>query len=215
MTEDLLLAEEWALAVISAKFGGDRLFHDRGNICVAGLLIAELIVDGFVRAGNRENTIVRVEGTAPRSASLASAAMVIDDYGPKITAVLSQMLRAFPRTPRRPWDAALMGLVEAGVIARPGVGSYPSVIDSSSHEVVVSQLRAAVSGYQPFDTRVALLLGISQAAGLLALVGPEGKTRGARNRAQHVLDGSPFDPIVKAIRRQIFVLSLAKGGSGT
>jgi hypothetical protein len=156
-----------------------------------------------------------VEGTAPSPASLASAATAIDDYGPKITAILSQMLRAFPRTPRRPWDAALMGLVEACVIARPGVGSYPSVIDSSSHEVVVSHLRAAVSGDQPVDTRAALLLGISQSAGLLALVGPEGKTRGARKSCPTRSGRFTLDPIVKAIRRQIFVLSLAKGGSGT
>jgi len=79
--------------------------------------------------------------------------------------------------------------------------------------VIVERLRAAAAGDAPLDPRTALLLAMTGPAHLLEVVATErGARRHARRRIDHALDGHPFQPIVKAVRRLIADSEAAAAG---
>ena len=114
----MLLAEELALIAIDEDSGRHALgTRDQLNACLAGLLVAELVLDGAAAPGERKGAVV-VTGEPARGPLLSAAADVIAEKGPKIKAVLSHMSRGLDqRLGLGTWDAVVDGLETAGVLA--------------------------------------------------------------------------------------------------
>ena len=92
-TGGVLLAEELALIAVDEDSGRHALgTRDQLNACLAGLLVAELVLDGAAAPGERKGTVV-VTGEPARGPLLSAVADVIAEKGPKIKAVLSHMSR--------------------------------------------------------------------------------------------------------------------------
>lgn len=204
----MLLAEELALVAIKPDSGR----HEMGtreplNACLAGLLVAELLLDGVVRPLDRDDRIVVVQGRTASSPTLAAAAGVVAEKGPRIKAALSHMSRGLQhQTGMSTWDAVTGGLAEAGVIGPATGGLLPRhpLLDPGARDAIVTRLQAAAAGDGPIEPRTALVLSMTGPAHLLEVVAPERSTRKhARNRIDHALDGSGLEPFTKVVRRLI------------
>ena len=205
----MLLFEELALVAINPASGrppfgvGERL-----NACLAGLLVAELLLEGAARPeSDRDDRIELVEGPEPASASLAAAAGVVAEKGPKIKGVLSGMDRGLHRQlGTGTWPSAVAGLVATGVLA-PTVGglrSHNDILDTAAQAEVVERLQAAAAGDEPLDARTAVLLAMTGPAYLLEVVAPERRTRRhARRRIDDALDRTDLKAITKIVKRLI------------
>jgi hypothetical protein len=208
MVRSLLLAEELALVAVNEDSGR----HRRGarsqlHACLAALLVAELVLDGHAEAGDRAGTFVLTPCRPPKSPTLAAAAHVVAGRGPKIKAVLSHMDRGLrQQLGRSTWDAAILGLIEVAVLA-PAQGRFRprhEVIDRDRRQALLARLRQAGADDRSPEPRTALLLAMTGPAALLATVAPErAGRRHARRRIDHVLDGTPYEPISKAVRQLI------------
>ena len=110
MQQDLLLAEELALVAVNEDTGRHALgLRTNLNACLAGLLVAELVLNGHARPGDGEETLV-LGGGSPGSPTLAAAGRVLVEKGPKIKGVLSHMDRGLTEDlGRGTWDAAISG----------------------------------------------------------------------------------------------------------
>jgi Golgi phosphoprotein 3 (GPP34) len=202
----VLLAEELALVAIDAASGRHALgTRDQLNACLAGLLIAELVLDGAAAPGERKATVVLVDGLRPRPALLAAAAAVIATKGPKIKAVLSHMDRGLEQElGSGTWDAVVAGLVTADVVSPPAGRVRPrhEVTDATARDEIVDRLRHAAAGDDPLDARTALVLSMTGPANLLEIVAPERSGRKhARRRIDHALDSDQLRPIGESVRR--------------
>ena len=204
----MLLAEELALVAIKPDSGR----HDIGtreqlNACLAGLLVAELLLDGAAGPGDREDRIVPVGSRVPTSPILAAAARVVDEKSPKMKAVLSHMSRGLQHHLGLPtWDAVTWGLEQAGVLGPPsgGVRSGHPLLDPAARDAIVARLQAAAASDGPIEARTALVLSMTGPARLLDVVAPERRTRKhARRRIDHALDDSDLEAVGKAVRRLI------------
>jgi hypothetical protein len=203
----MLLVEELALVALSPDSGRHPLgTRDRLNACLAGLLVGELVLEGGAGLAERDG-VVPVEGWATGSATLGAAARVVASKGPRIKAVLSHMNRGLQgELGLGTWDAAVSGLVEAGVVSPAVEGSHPrhDVPGRAARHAVVDRLRAAAAGDEALDPRTALVLSMTGPARLLEVVAPErGARRHARTRIDHALDGSRLHPIGRVVRRLI------------
>ncbi|MGI9033869.1 MAG: GOLPH3/VPS74 family protein [Acidimicrobiales bacterium] len=204
----MLLAEELALVSIKPETGRHALgMGDQLNACLAGLLVAELLMEGLAQPGEDGDTVVLAGQPAPASATLAAAAKVVSEKGPKIKAVLSHMDRGLHQEVGMGiWNAVMSGLVEGGVVG-PSSGSllpHHELVDPAARDQVVSRLRAAAAGDDPIDPRTALVLSMTGPAYLLGVVAPDRHSRGhARQRIDHALDDSNLAPVVEAVRRLI------------
>ncbi|MCA1690847.1 MAG: GPP34 family phosphoprotein [Actinobacteria bacterium] len=216
MRRNLFLAEELALVAINDSGHHALGTRDQLNACLAGLLVAELVFDGHAHRGKGDDTLVLAGGRAPESQTLAAAALVVDEKGPKVKAILSHMDRGLTRhLGHGTRDAAVSGLVEAGVVAEPksGLRTRYDVIDRGRREAIVTRLQGAVAGDGPLQPRTALLLSMTGPANLLEVVAPDrGARRHARHRIDHALEGSPFEPIGKAVRKLIAEAMAAAAG---
>ena len=179
----LLLAEELALLAIDPATGrhgsGDR---DPLNAALAGLLVAELVIEGrarFVDDASRAERMATTTAGPPSSPALAAAQAVLDDRGPKLKPVLRAMSRGLDQQlGTGTWDTAVAGLVAAGKVSAAGEG--------------------------PLDDRTAALLNATGPARLLELVAPNrAGRRHARRRIDHLLDGTPLGAIGTAVRKVI------------
>ena len=154
----MLLAEELALVAVDPGTGRHPLGHrDQLNACLAGLLVAELVLDGVIEPGPGRATVVAATGgEVPSSPILAAAAEVVAEKGPKVKAVLSHMRRGLDqRLGAGTWDALTAGLVAAGVLA-PGDGGLLTrhvVVDAAARDAVVDRLRTAAAGDEVLDVR--------------------------------------------------------------
>lgn len=202
----MLLAEELALVAIDPDSGrhgfGDR---EHLNACLAGLLVAELIIDGMAGPGKGKGTIVLTDSPRPASPLLAAAAEVLDDKGPKIKSVLSGMSRGLDkRLGRDTWDAVTDQLVAAGCLAPPEGGRWERhhVVDPAARDAIIDRLRAAAAGDEPVEVRTAVVLSMSGPANLLEVVAPDRHTRKhARRRIDHALDSGQLQPIGDTVRQ--------------
>jgi Golgi phosphoprotein 3 GPP34 len=186
----VLLAEELVLVAVDP----DRGRHPLGaraalNACLAGLLVAELTLDG---------------GDSPL---LAAAAEVAAERGRKTKAVLSHMDRGLrQRLGLGTWDAAAASLVAAGILG-PAAGSLRSshpLLNQAARDGVVARLREAAAGTFPVDVRTALVLSMCGPASLLEVVAPaRAGRRAARSRIDHVLDGTEYEALAKTVRALI------------
>ncbi len=202
----LLLAEELALLALvpTKEDSGRRTLRatNKLNTCIAGLLVGELMLEGHVRKGARANTVVLVDGNPPTSLTLVGAALFVADYGPKIAEILLEMERNRVRGVGLPWDAAVLGLVEAGVIApQPDrLRSHYELIDPARRDILVSQLHVAASADDPLEPRTALLLAMAGSADQLHVIGAELPADHTARRARHALDGTLLRPLLEAVR---------------
>jgi len=186
----MLMAEELALVAMNPRKRSPGLgMHQHLNACLAGLLLADLVVKRAAALGPKD-TIVLVPGASFFAGTLAGAAQVVVEKGPKIKAILSGMDRGLHRhLGRGTWDAVLAGLSE-GVAGR---------------EEAIERLRAAAASDEHIDQRTALVLSMTGPAHLLELMAPRhgADRRHARDRIDHATDGLPFEAISRAVRKVI------------
>jgi hypothetical protein len=205
----MLLAEELALVALNPESGRPQIGTGEAlNACLAGLLVAELLLDGSVGPGDREDRIVAVPGReGPASPALGAVLEIVAEKGPKMKAVLSHMRRGLEqRLGMSTQEAVFSGLAGAGIVAASTGGLLPKrpVLDRGAWDAVVDRLRAAAQGDGPIDRRTALVLSMTGPAQLLEVVAPERSTRKhARDRIDHALDGSDLEPVGKVVRRLI------------
>lgn len=205
----MLLAEELALVALKPESGRHQIgTGDALNACLAGLLVAELLLEGWIGPGDRDDRLVVVPGRAtPDSPALAAAMDVVAQKGPKMKGVLSHMSRGLEqRIGMSTQDAVFSCLAGAGIVTASTGGLLPKrpVLDRAAWDRVVDRLRAAAQGDGPLDPRTALVLSMTGPAHLLEVVAPERRARRhARNRIDHALDGSDLAPVSKIVRRLI------------
>lgn len=205
----MLLAEELALAAVKPDSGRHQIGTGGAlNACLAGLLVAELLLDGTVGPGDKDDRIVAVAGRpSPSSPALAAALEVVTEKGPKMKAVLSHMSRGLEARLGMPTqEAVFSGLAGAGIVGASTGGLLPKrpVLDRTAWDAVVDRLRAAARSDDPLDPRTALVLSMAGPAQLLEVVAPERRARKhARARIDHALDGSDLEPVGKVVRRLI------------
>jgi hypothetical protein len=204
----MLLCEGLALLALDPGSGRHALgVRAELNACLAGLLVAELVVDGFAAAGGDERDVVP-SGGVPDGTALAAALDVVDRKGPRIKAILSAMDRGLTQhLGTGTWDTAIAGLVAAGVVGAAEGGLRPKheILDPGPGAVLLERLQAAARGQGDGDIRTALLLSMTGPARLLEVVAPQGgrPRREARDRIDHALDGTPVAPIGTIVRKLI------------
>ena len=205
----MLLSEELALVALDPRSGRPALgLRAELNACLAGLLVGQLVVDGFAAPGSGERDLT-LTGTSPESPApaLAAAARIVADKGPRIKAVLSAMDRGLEKElGTGTWDTALAGLMAAGVVGPPDGAVRPrhEILDPTIGEALIARLQAAARGETDGDLRTALLLSMTGPAHLLEVVAPQrGERRQARQRIDHAVDGTNLAPIGKIVRRLI------------
>jgi Golgi phosphoprotein 3 (GPP34) len=209
----MLLSEQLALIAIDPGSGRHGLgIRAELNACLAGLMVAELVVDGFAGGGDRDLVLT---GAAPESPTLAAAARVVADKGPRIKAVLSAMDRGLQRQlGTGTWDTAVAGLMAAGLVgpAEGAIRPKHEIVDPAPGEALVTRLQAAARGEGDGDLRTAMLLSMTGPAQLLELVAPDrGERREARQRIDHALDGTDLEAIGKIVRKLITEAQSAAG----
>ncbi|HUQ40538.1 MAG TPA: GPP34 family phosphoprotein [Acidimicrobiales bacterium] len=205
----MLLAEELALVALKPESGRHQIGTGEAlNACLAGLLVADLLLDGSVGPGDREDRIVAVPGRGSQASPVLGAALdIVAEKGPKMKAVLSHMSRGLEkRIGMSTQESVFSGLAGAGIVGAPtgGLLTKRPVLDRAAWDAVVDRLRAAAQDDGPIDRRTALVLSMTGPAHLLEVVAPERGTRKhARNRIDHALDGSDLEPVGKVVRRLI------------
>lgn len=215
----MLLSEELALVAIDPRSGRHALgTRSELNACLAGLLVADLVIGRFAAPGSDERDVV-LEEPAPESPALAAAAGVVADKGPRIKAVLSGMDRGLEQRPGTgTWDTAVAGLISAGVLgpAEGKVRPRHAILDPAVGEAVVARLQAAARGEGAAEVRTAVLLSMTGPANLLEVVAPERSDRREVHRAiDHALDGTDLGPIGKLVRKVISEAEAVAAGAGT
>lgn len=212
------LAEELALVAIDPSSGRHALgLRSELNACLAGLLVAELLLDGVVEIGGKVDRVVVTGAAEPSTKILAAATAVVIERGPKIKAILSHMDRGLAQhLGTGTWDSVVSGLVEAGVLSatRRTVRSRNDVLQPFVRTATVAALRVAAAGDSALDLRAAALLSMTGPAHLLEVVAPNRSgRRQARHRIDHTLDGTTLESMGKIVRRLISDNSAAVSGS--
>lgn len=212
------LAEELALVAIDPSSGHHALgLRGELNACLAGLLVAELLLDGVIEAADKEDRVVVTGKVEPRTKILAAATAVVIDKGPKIKAILSHMDKGLGRLIGfGTWDATVSSLVDEGVLAekRRGIRSHNDVLQPFVRDASVAALRVAAAGEAALEQHTAVLLSMTGPAHLLEVVAPNPSLRRhARERIDHALDATALEPIGKIVRRLISDANSAAAGS--
>ena len=129
----MLVAEELALVAIDPSSGHHALgVRSELNACLAGLLVAELLLDGVLEIGAKEDRVIATGKAEPKTKVLAAATAVVIDRGPKIKAILSHMDKGLSRQlDLGTWDAIVSSLVDEGVLAPTRRGCARATMCSS------------------------------------------------------------------------------------
>ena len=217
MTALSLLAEDLALAAVNPETGRHALgLRSHLNACLAGLLVAELVLEGAAAAGDRTGHVVRTGARTPESTTLAAAAQVVAEKAPKLKAILQHMSRGLEgRLGLGTWDVVVAGLVADGALAPTEGAIRPKndIVDTGRRDAVIARLQAAAVDDGPIDPRTALLLNMTGPANLLEVVAPERQgRRHARRRIDHGLDGSGLEIYGKMVRKVIAEAEAAGAG---
>ncbi len=213
------LAEELALVAIDPSSGRHGLgLRSELNACLAGLLVAELLIDGVIEIGDKDDRVVVTGKAVPTSKLLAAATAVVIEKGPKVKAILSHMDRGLAqRLGLGTWDAVVSNLVDAGVLAAThrGVRSRNEVVLPFVRDASVAALRVAAAGDAAMEPRVAALLSMTGPAHLLEVVAPTRSTRRhARDRIDSALGGTPLESVGRIVRRLISDAASAAAAGG-
>jgi hypothetical protein len=211
------LAEELALVAIDPSSGHHALgLRSELNACLAGLLIAELLLDGVVEVGSKPDRVVVTGKAQPQTKTLAAATAVVIDRGPKLKAILSHMDKGLSRLlDLGTWDAIVSSLVDQGVLGatRRGLRSRNEVLQPFVRDATIAALRVATAGDSLVDQRTAVLLSMTGPAHLLEVVAPNRSSRRhARDRIDTALDGTSLESIGKVVRRLISEANSAAAG---
>ena len=212
------LAEELALVAIDPSSGHHALgLRSELNACLAGLLVAELLLDGVIEIGAKPDRVVVTGKAEPKTKTLAAATAVVIDRGPKIKAILSNMDKGLSRRlGLGTWDAVVSDLVDAGVVAptHRGIRARNDVLQPFVRDSIVAALRVAAERDSVLDPRVAVVLSMTGPAHLLEVVAPNRSGRGhARDRIDKALDGTPLESVGKIVRRLISDAAAAAGAA--
>ena len=204
----MLLAEELALIALNPDTGRFKLGTGSYlNACLAGLLVAEALLDGSLELGDAPDRVVVAVGQAPASPLTAAVVEIAAEKGPKLKAVLSHMGKGLERRlGRSTRDAVLDGLSRHGIVEASTGGARPAwrLIDQVARDSVVARLQHAAQGDGPIEPRTALVLSMTGPAQLLELVAPDRDTRKhARRRIDHALGDSTLAGIGKVVRKLI------------
>ena len=213
------LAEELALVAIDPSSGRHGLgLRSELNACLAGLLVAELTLDGVIAVGDKEDRVVLTGKVEPRSKLLAAATAVVIEKGPKTKSILSHMDRGLAqRLGLGTWDAVVSSLADEGVVAatQRGVRSRNDVLQPFVRDAIVAALRVAAAGDSALEPRLAVVLSMSGPAHLLEVVAPTRSTRRhARDRIDNALSGTPLEPVGRIVRRLISDATSAAAAGG-
>ena len=146
----MLLAEELALVALHPESGRHAVgIRTQLNACLAGLLVAELVLDGVVVPYESNGVAVATgQGASAKSTQstesvLESTAEVVAEKGPKIKAILSHMDRGLSRRLNAgTWDAVLSGLAHDGVVVwREGtLRPRYELVDAAARDTIVERL---------------------------------------------------------------------------
>jgi hypothetical protein len=213
----LLLAEELALiATDPTSAQRSRATASQLSPCLAGLLLAELLLDGVVVLGKQANTVQLTDRPASTGSTLASVAKVVADKGPKLKTILCNMDRGLrEEIGLGIWGVSALGLVEAGVLTplSGGRGFHYKMLSATARDEVVDRLRTAASK-KTLEPRTALLLSMAGLAGLLPVLVPAQDARAqAQRRIDRALDGSQLRPLQRVTKRIATDSSSAATGS--
>ena len=213
----MLLAEELALVAIDPETGRHRLgVRADLNACLAGLLVAELLLDGVAAPGLKVKTVVPADASPPDDPALRAAADVVATHGPKMKAILSHMDRGLTgHLGTGTWDTVIAGLERAGILGSSGGGLRPrhDLLAPELRQSLLERLQAAAAGDEPMDPRTALVLSLTGPAQLLEDVAPDRSgRRHARRRIDHALEDTDLEPIgatVRALRAETAAVAAA------
>ena len=202
------LAEELALVAVDPSSGRHALgLRSELNACLAGLLVAELLIDGVTEIGDKEDRVVLTGKVEPKSRLLAAATAVVIEKGPKVKAILSHMDRGFTqRLGLGTWDAVVSSLVDEGVLGAThrGVRTRNDVLQPFVRDAIVAALRVAAASDTALEVRLAVVLSMTGPAHLLEVVAPTRSTRRhARDRIDNALAGTPLESVGRIVRRLI------------
>jgi hypothetical protein len=203
----MLLAAELALLAVDPASGRHALgTRDRLNACLAGLLVAELVLDGHAVAGDRDGTVLPVD-PPPSDRVLAATLEVVTVRGPKLKAVMSSMDRSLgKRLGTGTWDSVVGTLVADGVLGPADGALRPrhALLDTHVRDGVLARLQHAAASDDRLDARTALVLAMTGPASLLEVVAPERTGRQhARQRIDHALDECALRDIGGVVRKLI------------
>jgi hypothetical protein len=206
----MLLAEELALLAIDPDSGRHQLgIRSDLNACLAGLLVAELLLDGSAVPGPKAKTIVPAGAALPEQPVLRAVAGIVADRGPKIRAILSHMDRGLDAEHGVGTGvSAVGGLVTAGVVgaSRGGLRPPHELRRPEVRDELLGRLQAAAAADGPVERRTAVVLSMTGPAQLLEQVAPDrAGRRHARHRIDHVLEDTDLEPIgdiVRALRAE-------------
>jgi hypothetical protein len=177
------------------------------NACIAGLLVGELVLKGIAVSNKAPDGVILTREPPPTSAMLSTAARLVKFKGPKIGRILSHMDRGLHHhLGTGSWETALAGLVDGRILGQEGGTLRPhySLLEWDTRDSAIARLRDAAAGSGPIDPRIGLLLSMIGPAHLLEQIAPDRDTRGhARQRIDHALDGTVFEPIGKVVRKLI------------
>jgi hypothetical protein len=112
----------------------------------------------------------------PEVPIMKAASEILDEPGPKLKPVLSNMGSGLRRRlGSSTWDAVIERLVAADVVAPAEGTSRPRhrILDRDLRDEIVHRLRAAAGGDDPMPMRTAVLLSMTGPAQLLELVAPD------------------------------------------
>lgn len=210
------LAEDLALVATNPASGRHAMGQRSAlNACLAGLLLADLVLDDVIQPADRPNRMVVTGRAEPRTKALAAATAILIEKGPKIRAVLSHMDRGLTHhLGLGTWDATMVGLVEEGVVAASSGGLRPhhDVVGLHVRDSVIAALRVAAAGDMVLDLRTAALLSMVGPAHLLEVIAPDRAGRKhARERIDHALDATILEPVGEMVRRLIAAADAAVG----
>ena len=211
----MLLAEQLALVAVKPDTGRHaRGGRDRLNACLAGLLVAELMLDGAARPGEGKDQVVPTDARPSTSTTLAAAAQVTGEKGLKLRKVLEHMSRGIDsRLGHGTWHSVVFGLANVGILgpARGGVRSKNDVANHGARDEVIARLRSTAASDRVMEPRTALVLNMTGPASLLEVVAPDRSTRKhARTRIDHALDSTDFESVGRIVR---WILSDAQAAS--
>jgi hypothetical protein len=218
----MLLAEELALVAVDPETGRHRLgVRPDLNACLAGLLVAELLLDGVVAPGPKDKTVVSTDAPLPDDPALRAAAAVVATHGPKMKAILSHMDRGLTgQLGTGTWDTTLAGLERAGIVGPSGGGLRPrhDLLAPDVRQSLLERLQAAAAGDGPLEPRTALVLSLTGPAQLLEDVAPDRSgRRHARRRIDHALEDTDLEPIgatVRALRAEAAAIAATAASTG-
>jgi Golgi phosphoprotein 3 (GPP34) len=213
------LAEELALVAVDPSSGRHALgLRSELNACLAGLLVAELLLDGVIEIGDKEDRAVVTGKVEPKSKLLAAATAVVIERGPKIKSILSHMDRGLTqRLGLGTWDAVVSSLVDEGVLAAThrSVRSRNEILQPFVRDATVAALRVAAAGDSALEPRLAAVLSMTGPAHLLEVVAPTRATRRhARDRIDSALSGTSLESVGRIVRRLISDAASAASAGG-